>query len=180
VKTCAAIAAFLLLSGCQTAPRIRTANTQAQGTPKQDRPVTVAEARTTYEIPAQSVATLSPEGVLTFTPAAPITVVTTSTRADTGGTSPEVANAQIDSARKEALAKRQMTVGIGLLVAGALIAFALPAGMRWPIAGVCIAACGLALIILRDPPTWLIAILGTAALAVPLGFLLTHKRGQTQ
>jgi hypothetical protein len=171
----------LALGGCSVLPRAKLASgSSAIGPRDNGTPARVESSGTvsTLPIPAQSTVTASATGETVVTLSAP-TVLRTETRADsaTSGTiDASTAKHRIDSDRRATLARTQMLAGIALMVGGVLLAFALPPGLRWPQAGLYVAAAGLVLVVLRDPPTWLLALLAGCAAATVLAYYSTRDR----
>jgi hypothetical protein len=174
-RTLSALLLLALLAGCATKPRIRIADTRIHGTPQQDQPATLERNQDVLPLPAGTTVEARTDGTKIVTLPSASSLTTTTQRASTGGTSQEVARHRIDSDRREKLARAQMMVGIGLMVAGVIVGFALPGALRWPQVGIYVAGIGLVLVILRDPPTWLIALLSAAAFATVVTFYSTSR-----
>jgi hypothetical protein len=168
-----------LMSGCQSKPRIRSADTRITGQAQQDRPATLTTATSSLPVPAQTVVTAAPDGTLSLTLPTASSLTTATQSASTGGTSQAVAIHRIDSDRAAKLAARQMQIGVGLMLLGAVVGFVLPGPLRWPMAGFCIAGVGVVLIVLRDPPQWLIGGLAFAAVASVLAFFIMRNSRNT-
>jgi hypothetical protein len=178
VSACIITASLLLaslMSGCQTKPRIRSADTRITGQAQQDQPATLTTATSSLPVPAQTIVVAAPDGTLSLTLPTASSLTTATQSASTGGTSQAVAIHRIDSDRAAKLAARQMQIGVGLMLLGALVGFVLPGPLRWPMAGMCIAGVGLVLIVLRDPPQWLIGGLSFAAVASVLAFFILRN-----
>lgn len=172
----------LMLSGCGTIPRIpkitlphigSVTAPQDPGTPAK---VDKTEITTTVPVPAGSEVAVSMDGETRVTLKEPTTLTQTveSTSATTGTIDQTVAQHRIDADQETILAKHRLAIGAALLIGGIVVAFVLPGPMRWPMAGALSGGVGLLLILMPNPPAWMVMLLVGGAAAFVLSHFL-HK-----
>jgi hypothetical protein len=173
-------AAALLLSACLSLPsRARLGPAQATAARDSVAPAVVERERAAVELPVAEgslvvVDATRPQRVEIVPSAATVLrVATDHERAQTGAADPTVLRERARQGTATALGRHRMTIGAGLIILGVVVGFALPAPLRWPLAGAMLGGVGLLLVILPTPEPWMIAAgLGVAA-GVPLAYYST-------
>jgi len=171
-----------LLSGCGHGPskiKIPGVGTVI-GLTDQGKPAEIerTETTTSIEIPAGSEIVSEPETPVrvVLKQATVLTSTTTSTSATTGTVDSAVAQHRIDKEQETVLARHRMTIGIALILVGAVVAFALPTALRWPLPGICAAGVGLVLVMMPTPPPWLIpGLIVAGVITVVVFYIVKHQ-----
>lgn len=145
-----------------------------QGKPAE---LTREEVVTVLEIPKESRVTATRSGDLSVEVTEPTVLRQTAdvSSASTGSVDASVAQHRITEAKNASLGRTRIYVGVGLILAGIAIGFALPPGMRWPLVGTKVAGIGVLLVLIPQPPTWLIVGIAAAAAAVVYTHYLRPK-----
>jgi uncharacterized protein YceK len=174
---CAAVA---LLAGCGSVPKIKVPKLGTViGVQDQGKPAELSETKveTTVDLPKGSTVTTEPAtGRMTATvaEATVMTQVTDIVAATTGSVDVEVAQHRITEEKKTKVAQTRVYIGVGLILVGLVVGFALPPGLRWPTIGIKVAVLGALFVFIPDPPAWMIAALIAAALAMVYTFYIKN------
>lgn len=121
----------------------------------QDVGVPAQVQRAQVAVPAGS--TIAPDGTVTVSKNTNADFV----QASSGTINEAVAKHRIDKEEEGMLAKNRMLIGAGLILLGVVFGFVVPEVFRWPLAAtIGLAGPGLILVLLPQPPTWLLILLG--------------------
>lgn len=171
----------LLLTGCHAIPRIRLPDVgSVVGVKDPGKPAEVSktEVTTSVPVPAGSVVAVSATGETIVTVKTPtvLTQKVASTKATTGTIDQTVAAHRIDKEQETTLAKHRILIGTLLLLGGIVVGFVLPGPIRWPMAGILMSGVGLLLVLMPNPPAWMMMLLSGAAVAfVASHYVNKHK-----
>lgn len=162
---------LILLAGCAQLPHVSVPGLgKAVAPANASAPAEVK--RTKVDVPAGS--TVSPEGTIMISQDTKAEVVA----ATSGTLDPEVAKHQIDSDAQSFLAKNRMLIGAGLILLGVVFGFVVPEVFRWPLgATIGLSGTGLFLVLLPQPPTWLLVSCVVAGAALAASHYLHPKSG---
>jgi hypothetical protein len=171
--------------GCTKLPKIKLPGAQVTGVQDAGTPATVERSQNevVVPLPKDSEVWLEPYVIAgekvrvaaKIANSSEIRATFSDEKASTGTIDPTVAQSRIEGERGKARDRIRLMAGIGLIVLGLGLSFALPAWLRWRQVGLWVAGAGGVLAFVPEPPAWALTLAAGAALSAVIVYYSVIK-----